>query len=139
MTAQGLVDCPTQLTLITLIPRQIPVRNTKEHSRVICYSRSPVERGSSPARPPEVCPGPGQAEEGGIFILKINSSSTLFCHYFLLSLCLFMCMFVPPAVTLFLVFLFISLCICHCTMRLPMSIDISEVFKCKHSFHAHFK
>ena len=27
----------------------------------------------------------------------------------------------------------------HCTMRLPMSIDISEVFKCKHSFHAHFK
>ena len=27
----------------------------------------------------------------------------------------------------------------HCTMRLPMSIDISEVLKCKHSFHAHFK
>ena len=27
----------------------------------------------------------------------------------------------------------------HCTMRLPMSIDISEVFKCKNSFHAHFK
>ena len=27
----------------------------------------------------------------------------------------------------------------QCTMRLPMSIDISEVFKCKHSFHAHFK
>ena len=27
----------------------------------------------------------------------------------------------------------------HCTMRLPMSIDISEVLKSKHSFHAHFK
>ena len=27
----------------------------------------------------------------------------------------------------------------HCTMCLPMSIDISEVLKCKHSFHAHFK
>ena len=27
----------------------------------------------------------------------------------------------------------------HCTMRRPMSIDISEVLKCKHSFHAHFK
>merc|ERR1711928_206605 len=26
----------------------------------------------------------------------------------------------------------------QCTMRLPMSIDISEVLKCKHSFHAHF-
>ena len=25
----------------------------------------------------------------------------------------------------------------HCTMRLPMSIDISEVLKCKHLFHAH--
>ena len=27
----------------------------------------------------------------------------------------------------------------QCTMLLPMSIDISEVFKCKHSFHAYFK
>ena len=27
----------------------------------------------------------------------------------------------------------------HCTMRLPMSIDISEVLKCEHSFHTHFK
>ena len=27
----------------------------------------------------------------------------------------------------------------QCTMRLPMSIGISEVLKCKHSFHAHFK
>ena len=27
----------------------------------------------------------------------------------------------------------------HCTMRLPMSIDISEVLKCKQSFHANFK
>ena len=27
----------------------------------------------------------------------------------------------------------------QCTMRRPMSIDVSEVFKCKHSFHAHFK
>ena len=27
----------------------------------------------------------------------------------------------------------------QCTMRLPMSIDIFEVLKCKHSFHAHFK
>ena len=27
----------------------------------------------------------------------------------------------------------------QCTMRRPMSIDISEVLKCKHSFHAHFK
>ena len=27
----------------------------------------------------------------------------------------------------------------NATMRLPMSIDISEVLKCKHSFHAHFK
>ena len=25
------------------------------------------------------------------------------------------------------------------TMRLPMSIDVSEVFLCKHLFHAHFK
>ena len=27
----------------------------------------------------------------------------------------------------------------QCTIRLPMSTDISEVLKCKHSFHAHFK
>ena len=35
-----LVDCPTQLTLVTWIcqcvPQQIPVRNMKEHSREIC-------------------------------------------------------------------------------------------------------
>ena len=31
------------------------------------------------------------------------------------------------------------LVISQCTMLLPMEIDISEVFKCKHSFHAHFK
>ena len=30
-------------------------------------------------------------------------------------------------------------CLSQCTMRRPMSIDISEVFKCKQSFHAHFK
>ena len=27
----------------------------------------------------------------------------------------------------------------QCTTLLPIEIDISEVFKCKHSFHAHFK
>ena len=33
----------------------------------------------------------------------------------------------------------ISLLTSQCTMRRPMSIDISEVLECKHSFHAHFK
>ena len=27
----------------------------------------------------------------------------------------------------------------QCTTLLPIEIDVSEVFKCKHSFHAHFK